>query len=81
MAAPRPQLLHSGDADRSTGLMPYQPLRYWKRAHKDEAIDAGAEEVLYSSMTKTDEAAACNVFVVCDGTILTPRSIIKFSLA
>ena len=41
--------------------------------HMMEAIDAGAEEVLlFNDEDELTEAAACNVFVVCDGTILTP---------
>lgn len=41
--------------------------------HMMEAIDAGAEEVLlFNSDDELTEAAACNVFVVCNGTVLTP---------
>ena len=41
--------------------------------HMMEAIDAGAEEVLlFNSDDELTEAAACNVFVVRNGTVLTP---------
>ena len=41
--------------------------------HMMEAIDAGAEEVLlFNSDDQLTEAAACNVFVVCNGTVVTP---------
>ena len=41
--------------------------------HMMEAIDAGAEEVLlFNDNDELTEAAACNVFVVCNGKILTP---------
>ncbi len=41
--------------------------------HMMEAIDAGAEEVLlFNDDDELTEAAACNVFVVCDGKIITP---------
>ena len=41
--------------------------------HMMEAIDAGAEEVLlFNSDDELTEAAACNVFVVNNGKVLTP---------
>ena len=69
------QLLYRDQARQTLGALPHQIHGTLGNVlHMMEAVEDGAEEVLlFNEREELTEAAACNVFIVSGGAVLTPE--------